>query len=86
MPWPPTRVARDDQLRPVRLLERLHRRLALRRSSRAPSRCSASGKRSSSQLLHLAVAGEDDQRLVGGEEVVDPGERRAELAARGEPA
>jgi hypothetical protein len=28
------------------------------------------------------VAGEHHQRLVGGEEVLDPGQRRAELAPR----
>ena len=28
------------------------------------------------QVLDLAVVGEDDERLVGGEEVVDPGQRR----------
>jgi hypothetical protein len=43
--------------------------------------CSASGKRSDQQLLHLAVAREDHERLVGGQEVLDPGERRARLAA-----
>ena len=37
-------------------------------------------------LLHLAVAGEDDERLVRREEVLDPRQRGAELAARGEPA
>ena len=37
-------------------------------------------------LLDLAVRGEDHERLLGRQEVVDPGQRRAELAARGEPA
>ena len=37
------------------------------------------------RLLHLDVAGEDDERLARGEEVVDPRQRRGELAARGEP-
>jgi hypothetical protein len=32
------------------------------------------------------VRGEDDERLLGGQEVVDPGQRRAELAAAREPA
>ena len=35
-------------------------------------------------MLDLAVAGEHDQPLAGGEEVVDPRERGVELAARGE--
>ena len=37
------------------------------------------------RLLDLDVAGEHDQRLTRGEEVMDPGQRRGELAARGEP-
>ena len=37
------------------------------------------------RLLHLEVAGEDDERLARGEEVVDPGQRGVELAARGQP-
>ena len=36
-------------------------------------------------LLHLAVAGEDDERFAGSEEVVDPAKRAVELAAAGEP-
>ena len=36
------------------------------------------------RLLDLDVAGEDDERLAGGEEVVDPGQRGVELAARGQ--
>ena len=46
--------------------------------------CSASGKRCEQALLDLARAGEDDERLLGLEEVVDPAERGAELAAGGE--
>ena len=36
------------------------------------------------RLLDLAVAGEDDERLAGGQEVVDPRQRGVELAARGQ--
>ena len=36
-------------------------------------------------VLHRPVPGEDDERLVGGEEVLDPGERRVPLAGGGQP-
>ena len=36
------------------------------------------------RLLDLDVAGEDDERLARGEEVVDPGQRGVELAAGGQ--
>ena len=38
------------------------------------------------RLLELAVGGEDDQRLLGGQEVVDPGQRGAELPPPGQRA
>ena len=74
----------DQQLRPAGLLEGPHRGLARGDASRGRGGAAASGKRSQDRLLHLDVAREDDERLAGGQEVVDPGQRRVQLAARGQ--
>ena len=81
MPWPATRVAQT--ISPPSVLERVHRRLAL--LDRVVADDVQRVREALEQaLLHLAVAAEDDERLLGLEEVVDPAERGAELAARGE--
>ena len=65
----------DEQLRPAVLLEGLHRGLA-RRARVAAEQVQRVREALEQRLLHLAVAGEDDERLAGGQEVVDPGQRR----------
>ena len=79
MPWPATRWRRQ-QLR-LAGLERLHGRLA-GGDRVAAEQVQRVGEALDEPLLHLAVAGEDDERLVRGEEVLDPGQRGAALAAR----
>ena len=54
----------DQQLRPVGLLERLHRRLARGRRV-AAEQVRGVGEAREHRLLHLDVAGEDDERLAG---------------------
>ena len=55
-----------------------------RRANRAPEQVRRAGEADEHCLLDLDVAGEDDERLARFEEVVDPRQRRVELAARGE--
>ncbi len=85
IPWPATVDRADDQLvlLAVGLLEGAQRRVprgvgVLRRGCAAHP-----GKRSSTRALDLAVVGEHHEALAGGEEVVDPRQRRVQLAARG---
>lgn len=54
--------------------------------SSSPSTCAASGKRSRSAACSSRWWGEEHQRLARGGEIRDPGERGAQLAARGKPA
>ena len=84
MPWPATRVAQTSSCDSP-AWKRLHRGLA-RADRVAAEQVQRVREALDEPVLHLAVAGEHDERLVGGEEVLDPGERRAALAARGEPA
>ena len=84
MPWPATRVAQTSSCDSP-AWKRLHRRLA--RADRVAAEQVQRVREALDQpVLHLAVAGEDDERLVGREEVLDPRHRRVALAARGEPA
>ena len=84
MPWPPTRVAQTISCGPSGSWKASHGRLALLDRVAAED-VQRVREALDQQLLHLAVAGEDDERLVGGEEVLDPGQRRARLAARRQP-
>ena len=84
MPWAATRVRRRSAAARLAVLERAHRRLARRELSR-PEQVQRVREALEHRLLDLDVPREDDERLAGGEEVVDPRERGVELAARGEP-
>jgi hypothetical protein len=74
----------DDQLRAAVVLERADRVLA-RLGGVAAEQVRGVREALEHEVLDLAVAAEHDERLVGGQEVVDPRQRRAELAARREP-
>ena len=73
----------DEQLRPQPGLELLDRALALGGAVAAEQ---VAGAREALEdlVLHLRVVREDDERLAGLEEVVDPRRRGGELAARGQ--
>ena len=84
MPWPATRVAQTISCGPSGSWK------ARTAASRAGERVAAEevqrvGEALEHRLLDLDVAGEDDERLARGEEVVDPRQRGVQLAARGEP-
>ena len=76
IPWAPTRVEHTISCGPSGLLERPHRGLA-GLGGVAAEQVRGVREALDQQVLDLAVAGEHDERLVGGEEVLDPGERGA---------
>ena len=83
MPWAATRVAPMISAGPAGSWK------AWMAASRAGSESLAQemqrvGEAVQHRLLDLDVTGEHDQRLAGGEEVIDPGQRRRELAASGQ--
>ena len=83
MPCAATRVGAMMSCGPVGILEARARRRRARRWCRG--RAGARAREAlEHRLLDLDVAGEDDQRLAGGQEVVDPGQRGVQLAAGGE--
>ena len=84
MPWPATRVEQTISCGPSGSWKAW---TAASRSARLVGADDVQRVREAldDHLLDLAVAGEHDQRLLGLQEVVDPGQRRAELAARGQP-
>ena len=74
----------DDELRAVGPLERADRLVALAEGVGA-EQVRRVGEALEHRALDVDVAGEDDERLAGLEEVGDPLQRGAELAARRQP-
>ena len=83
IPWPATRVAQTISWGPPGSWNAAID--ASRASSESlPDQVQCVGEAGQHRLMDLDVACEHDQRLARFEEVVDPGDRGGELAARGQ--